>query len=210
MVTNVDIDGLNLYDRALQGTGFKWLNLRLLAQILFPLDTIHRIWYFTALVRRLPGDPSKPQRQRTYLRALDTLPGFEAVYGNIRPRTKTRPLLRPIAGLPNYVEIRDFEEKGSDVNLATRLLIDGFGQDCEQAVVITNDADLSAPMKYIRDDLKQRIVVVNPAYDSPANPALVEAVNWVRNLRVSHLRHSQFPPMLQDAQGIITKPAGWD
>jgi hypothetical protein len=33
------------------------------------------------------------------------------------------------------------EEKGSDVNLATYLLLDAFKQDCEAAVVISNDSD---------------------------------------------------------------------
>ena len=37
--------------------------------------------------------------------------------------------------------IRDWEEKGSDVNLVTRLLVDGFNGEYEHAVVMSNDGD---------------------------------------------------------------------
>ena len=209
MITNVYVDGLNLYYRALKDSPFKWLNLLLLAQILFPADTIQSICYFTALVHPQPNDPSQRQRQQIYLRALSTLSGFEAIYGNIRARTKTRPLVQPIAGLPNYVQIRDFEEKGTDVNLATRLLTDGFSKHFEQAIVVTNDSDLASPIKYIRDDLQLDITVLNPDYNSRAHPDLVKAASYIKNLRRNDLRRSQFSTTLQDAQGAISKPAVW-
>lgn len=109
--TNIYVDGLNLYHRALRGTRFKWLDLRKLAEVLFPSDVIQRICYFTALVIFRPNGPGQLERQRTYLRALATLPGFEAHYGDIRPRTKTRPLAHPVPGLPQYVQILDSEEE---------------------------------------------------------------------------------------------------
>ena len=65
-------------------------------------------------------------------------------------------------GLPSYVLVRDSEEKGSDVNLATRLLVDGFNGEYEQAVVVSNDADFAAAMRYVRDDLGLRVTLVNP------------------------------------------------
>jgi hypothetical protein len=37
-------------------------------------------------------------------------------------------------------------EKGSDVNLASMLLVDGFRGDYEVAAVITTDADLALPL----------------------------------------------------------------
>ena len=133
MITNLYVDGFNLYYRAVRGTQFKWLNLRNLAETLFPQETVHRICYFTALLDSRPGDPSQPQRQQVYLRALATLPGFDAYYGTFRSGTKRRPLAEPVTGLPTHVLVRDSEEKGSDVNLATRLLVDGFNREYDQA-----------------------------------------------------------------------------
>jgi EAL domain-containing protein (putative c-di-GMP-specific phosphodiesterase class I) len=50
------------------------VNLETLFQFLLPKNTIQEIKYFTALVSARPNDPSQPQRQQLYLRALATLP----------------------------------------------------------------------------------------------------------------------------------------
>ena len=126
LITNVYVDGFNPYYRALRSTEFKWLDLHLLARILFPSDGINSVKYFTARISARPQDPEQPRRQQVYLRALATLPGLEVYFGSFRPRTKFRPLVEPVPGLPEYVEVRDSEEKGSDVNLAMHLLVDGF------------------------------------------------------------------------------------
>ena len=209
MITNFYIDALNLYYRALRGTPYKWLDLRVLAETLFPGDEIQRICYFTALFDARPEDPSQPERHRTYLRALATIPGIETHYGVIRPRTKTRRLAEPIPGLPEYVRILDSEEKGTDVNLATRLLVDGFSGAYEQAVVVSNDSDLASPMRYVRDELGLKVTVVNPDNNNHTHRDLVDASTYVRRLRRSHLRRSQFPPEFDDDHGRITKPPLW-
>ena len=126
LITNVYIDGFNLYYRALKDTPFRWLDLSRMAETLLPGDDIHRVCYFTARLRARPANPAQPQRQQAYLRALATLPGVEIHYGSFRSGVKRRPLAEPVPGLPAHVLIRDSEEKGSDVNLATRLLVDGF------------------------------------------------------------------------------------
>ena len=67
------------------------------------------------------------------------MPDFQIHYGAFRSGVKRRPLAHPVPGLPTYVNVRESEEKGSDVNLATRLLVDGFNGEYEQAVVVSND-----------------------------------------------------------------------
>ena len=209
MHTNLYVDGFNLYYRALKGSQFKWLDLRKLAEVLFPQDSILRVSYFTARINPRPNDLGQPQRQQAYLRALDTLQGLDVYYGDFRPRVKTRPLVNPVPGLPRYVTVRDSEEKGSDVNLAMRLLVDGFNRAFEQAVVITNDSDLAGPIKYVRDDLGLQVTVVNPDSANYTQQSLSNAATRVKRLRKSHLRRSQLPPTLEDAQGTITNPPEW-
>ena len=209
MITNVYIDGFNLYYRALKDTPFRWLDLRTLAETLFHSDSIQRVCYFTARLDVRPGNPGQAQRQLIYLRALATLKGLNTYYGVFRSGVKRRPLADPVPGLPGYVLVRDSEEKGSDVNLATRLLVDGFNRDYEQAVVVSNDADFAGAMRYVRDTLGLRVTLVNPDPNSSSPRGLVAAATYVKRLWKSHLRVSQLPDTLTDANGLITKPSGW-
>ena len=209
MNTNLYIDGFNLYYRALKDTPFRWLDLRKLGETLFPQDSICRVCYFTALLDARPDNPNQPRRQLVYLRALATLPGFEARFGAFRSGAKRRPLAEPVPGLPSHVLVRDSEEKGSDVNLATRLLVDGFNGKYEQAVVVSNDADFAGAMRYARDDLGLRVTLVNPDSKNASPRELASAATYVKRLWNSHLRRSQLPDTLTDAVGTITKPAAW-
>ena len=209
MITNLYIDGFNLYYRALKDTPFRWLDLRGLAETLFPQDSINRVSYFTARLDVRPGNPGQAQRQLIYLRALATLPGFDAYYGVFRSGVKRRPLAEPAPGLPTHVLVRDSEEKGSDVNLATRLLVDGFNGEYEQAVVVSNDADFAGAMRYVRDDLGLRVTLVNPDPRNPSPRQLADAATYVRRLWKSHLRRSQLADTLRDEVGVIIKPEGW-
>ncbi len=209
MITNVYVDGFNLYFRALKDGPCRWLDLRKLSETLFPQDDVRRISYFTARLDARPGNPNQPRRQLIYLRALQTLPGVDIYYGSFRSGIKRRPLAEAIPGLPAYVRVRDSEEKGSDVNLATRLLVDGFTGEYEQAVVVSNDADFAGAMRYVRDGLGLRVTLVNPDSKTPSPAELADSATYVRRLWKSHLRRSQLPEALDDDVGVITKPQGW-
>ncbi len=209
MITNVYVDGFNLYYRALKGTPFRWVDLRKLSQTLFPDDAINKVSYFTALVNPRPDNPGLNQRQLIYLRALSTITSLEVFYGTFRSGVIRRPLVQPIPGLPSRVLVRDSEEKGSDVNLATRLLVDGFNGDYEQAGIVSNDADFTGAMQYVRDELSLKVTLVNPDRRSVSPKNLSNAVTYIKRLWKSHLRNSQFPDMLEDEVGMIRKPLGW-
>ncbi len=137
--TNVYVDGFNLYYGCVKDTPYKWLDLGKLCRMLLPGHEIHRIRYFTALVVSRPDDPQQRTRQEVFLRALGTIPNLSVHYGQFRTHKVRVALANPSAGGPRTVEILDTKEKGSDVNLATYLLLDGFRKDYEMAVVVSND-----------------------------------------------------------------------
>ena len=135
MQTHVYVDGFNLYYGAVQSTPYKWLNIVELCRRLLPRDTIVRVHYFTALVKGTPTDPRKSARQQTFIRALETLPEIEVTYGSFLANVRRMPLAeaRPedvgdpsivslTPGGPTSAVVLRTEEKGSDVNLATRLV----------------------------------------------------------------------------------------
>ncbi len=146
-----------------------------------------------------------------YLRALETISDLTIHYGQFRDRRIFRPLVTPVQDQPRIVEIWNTEEKGTDVNLASYLLMDGVDGDYEQAVVISNDADLALPIGMVRDRLRFPMGIVNPNLDPKAHTPkeLTDAATFVRRLRLNTLRECQFPPQIQDSKGVITKPVGW-
>jgi hypothetical protein len=207
MVANVYVDAFNLYYGCLKGTPYRWLDLGTLCRRLLPKDRINRIRYFTATVSARPDNPHAPQRQQVYLRALETVPGLSIHYGHYLSHVTRMPLAKPRPGGARTVAVVKTEEKGSDVNLATFLLLDGFKRDCEVAVVISNDSDLKLPIELAERELGLRIGVVNP--HPPARRSRALEPTFFKQLRVSTLAACQFPSMLSDARGEIHKPDRW-
>ncbi len=206
--TNVYIDGFNLYYGALKGSRYKWLDIETLCKHLLPKDNVHRIRYFTAKVTARPSDPQLPVRQETYLRALTMLPTVSIHLGVFYVSTVRAPLAHPSARGPRTAEIIKTEEKGSDVALATYLMLDACRGDCDTAVLITNDSDLREPLRLVRKELGLVTGVVNPHPASRRSRAL-EAI-FFKQLRPSALAASQLPPQIIDRSGRkITKPADW-
>jgi hypothetical protein len=202
---NVYIDGLNLYYGALRGSAHKWLDLDALCHRLLPKDTIHRIRYFTALVTPRPGDdPQKPQRQQIYLRALRTIPNLSIHEGGfLTSRVRMKVVVPP----PNTILVYRTEEKGSDVNIASFMLLDAARADCEVAVVVSNDSDLKAPIDIARNEFGVKVGVVNP--HSAKKRSLVLQPTFFKQLRTSAVRSCQFPPTMTDGLGAFQKPAAW-
>lgn len=203
--TNVYVDGFNLYYGSLQGSPYKWLDLAALCGVLLPSDHIHRIRYFTALITPRPGDdPQKPQRQQTYIRALDTIPHLSVHYGHFLTNQVRMKVVTPP---PSTIMVYKTEEKGSDVNIASYLLLDAAKGDCDVAVVVSNDSDLKEPIALAQSEFGVKVGVVNP---HPTNKrSLVLKPTFFKQLRASALRRSQFPASMTDALGAFQKPASW-
>ena len=205
---NVYIDGFNLYYGCLKGTPFKWLDVARLCSLLLPKgDQIQRIRYFTARVSARPNDPDAPTRQQIYLRALATLPNLSVSFGHFLTSKIMMPLVSPPPNGPARVLVIKTEEKGSDVNLASHLLLDTFRKNCEGAFVVSNDSDLLEPIRIARREFGLKVGLACP-HKRPSR-VLVQEVDFVRTIRAGALKASQLPPTLTDAHGTFSKPAGW-
>lgn len=206
-LTNVYVDGFNLYYGCVKGTPYKWLNIAELCRLSLPSHyQIHRIRYFTALVKPRPSNPQQDVRQQTFIRALQTLPNFTVHYGEFLQSEVRMYLARPPVKGPATALVIKTEEKGSDVNLATYLLMDAYERDFDVAVVITDDSDLAEPINIVRRRLKHNVTVLSPRGKSRT---LSMAATKFWQITAANLAASQFPPTLTDANGTITKPATW-
>lgn len=205
--TIIYVDGFNLYYGALKKPNFKWLDLEKLCSLILPQNEIVKIKYFTALVSQTEENPSAPVCQLTYLRALKTLPKVEIHYGHYLTQHKPRRLSK-FPDLPVRVIIP--EEKGSDVNLASHLLHDAHKNRFETAVVISNDSDLVAPIRFIREDLGvgKEVGIFNPQENDSVQ--LKKFASFYRPLRQGPISGAQFPVEMSDQDGTFRKPEEWE
>lgn len=202
---NVYIDGFNLYYGSLKRTPYKWLDVSKLCQILLPNDTIQSIKFFTANVSARPHDQHLPMRQQTYFRALKTIPNLSIILGHFL--THSVPMTLTGSNPGKRVWVDKTEEKGSDVNLATHLLHDGFKGLFDIAVVISNDSDLAEPVRVVKQVLNLGIGILNP--HQTHSTTLQKYATFVKRIRQSHLIASQFANPMTDTKGIFHKPQGW-
>ena len=175
---------------------------------------INRIRYFTARITSLPHNREGPDRQDSYLRALDTLPNLSVHLGRFSSRPTSLPAYPLVFAQPNSpaqtVRVLRTEEKRSDVNLATLLLIDCLDDDIDEVVVISNDSDLTLPMAYAASRFGKTVGVVNPHQRHRTSLELQETATWTyRAINRSVLAASQFPDVVQHPRGPITKPVSW-
>jgi hypothetical protein len=168
-----------------------------------------------------------------YLKALRAANAVDLIeYGHYVARVKRAPLATPdrrgrpvltTADWPVKVQastgapVRDArfmvsyayrEEKGSDVNVASHLLLDTLQGAIDAAIVISNDSDLRLPIEQAR--ARVPVGLVNPS------PTLLAGAlrgqrsdgvgqHWWVQLAASDFRNNQLP----DPAGRYTKPGAW-
>jgi uncharacterized LabA/DUF88 family protein len=205
--TIVYVDGFNLYYGCVKDTPYKWLNIQRMCELLLPNNQIVGIKYFTAKVFSRKNDPKKHIRQQVYLRALETIPNLEIIYGHYSEHPKWMRLVNPQPGGPNFAQVIRTEEKGSDVNLAVHLLHDGYQGKYDLAVIITNDSDLLSAIIIVQKNLGLIVGILNPQ-KHPSRELQKEAL-FIKRIRQGVLRASQFTDVLSDAKGSFYKPKEW-
>lgn len=218
MRTIVYIDGYNLYYGLLRGTRLKWLDLYTLFEthVLDAKAELIEVRYYTApVLGRMCDDPQSPQRQRQYLQALrKTHPvGLKIVEGRIMASTPFQRLVQPIAQAPylDKVQVYDFNEKKTDVNMAADMICGAWTKAYEQAVLCSNDSDLEGALAAIRlhhPTLRLGLVAPIQAADHRyISKDLSQHVDWAKVLSASHLAKSQLPERIPNS--ALRRPDSW-
>jgi hypothetical protein len=206
MRTYIYIDGFNFYYGAVKRTPYKWLDFKkLFTALLSPTNSIQSIKYFTALVSGR-GDPDRPIRQKTYLRALQShIPELSIIYGHFLSHEITAPLARP-QGTKRFERIIKTEEKGSDVNLAVHVLNDAWLNLYDCAVIVSNDSDLAESLRLIKEQHQKKIGLVFPGEGHPSKE-LMQLADFMKRIRLGVLASSQLPDPIPGT--TIHKPLAW-
>jgi hypothetical protein len=178
-------------------------------------------------------NPGGHRDQDVYLKALTANSSVDHIeYGNYVSRAKQAMLAikdnkgRPVVVTSDWpIMVKDssgadvrnaqfmaqtlhIEEKGSDVNVATHLLVDVLSHKVDAAVVISNDSDLRLPIHQVRSLVP--VGLVNPSQRQLAGALkgrVSEGVgrHWWMNLDQSDFTGNQLPTPVK----AYTRPAGW-
>lgn len=208
------VDGFNLYRQKLEHhPDTKWLDLVRLSEMLLPTHDIVGVEYFTALVKPALGtDPQAAIRQQIYLRALASLPTLRQHFGQFRHDSRRLPVI-PIEldekGLPRRVKVRKTEEKGSDVNLAARMVVDASRDRADVYVLVSNDSDFADMLGLLGNELGARFGLFSPV-ESPAARLLQQRPLFIKPIRRAVLLASQLPSVVVTLDGnTVHRPTEW-
>lgn len=95
------------------------------------------------------------------------------------------------------------------MNLATYLLVDAFRNDADAFAVVSNDSDLTEPIRIVRHELGKVVGLLNPQ-PVPSQRLRTCRPTFAKQIRAGALGASQLPDRLTDGTGsMIRKPAGW-
>jgi len=201
----VHIDGFNLYYALLKpNPAVRWLDLAALGAALRPRDKVS-VRYFTAKVLRVP-DPNSEVRQQLYLKAIGTLPNVTVEFGHFTAHQVRMAFVTPPNNGPRTALVWKTEEKGSDVNIATRLLLDGQDGLYDEAIVISGDSDLVEPIR----EANRRYGPVHVRNPRDVHSDLALAATSYGRLDPTLLPRCRLPATVQLPTGrSVTRPANW-
>lgn len=208
-LVNVYIDGFNLYYGALKHRPkLKWLDLRKFAQTLYPHNEIGQVYYFTADIHREHVLDEAPSRQAAYLKVLADS-GVEIVKGHFSHREKNLRLAGESGQDAKLAKVWQFEEKGSDVNLASYLLRDVYVFKIRHALIVSGDSDLANALSFARE-AGTHISLAIPDRHENGSAKLKSKADYVQFVKANQLEVSQFSKavILNSGREII-RPKDW-
>lgn len=216
--TIVYVDGYNLYYGLLRKSKLKWLDLYALFNnhVLGDATELIEVRYYTApVLGRMSDSQESPKRQRQYLQALrkHRPHGLTIIEGRIMASTPYQRLYKPIQEAPylTKVQVYDFNEKKTDVNLASDMLAGAWTGAYDQVVLCSNDSDLEGALATVRRyHPKIRIGLVAPI---PSNDHrriatdLSQYADWTKILSPVHIANAQLPNRIPNSR--LQRPDTW-
>ena len=193
----VYIDGFNLYNGIMDKgwSQYRWLDVGSLSEEICPKGyQIKLIRYFTSIVK---GDVGKHQRQQVYLNALKAHLGskYREMYGRFQlfpshcKYCDTSPIFCSNCGK----EYSKPNEKKTDVNIATSMLIDCFENNTDAIILISGDSDFERPL----DEIGRLFPTVLREIAFPPkrrNPKLIGFCDQNFTIDISHFRNAGLLP----------------
>lgn len=218
------IDGFNLDfgTRSAFGRRYLWLDLEKL--ISFYLDKeleLKEVKYFTSKIKPTIKNPKKPDRQNSYLDALASKQ-TKIFYGEyLTEELKCYECDNFITSCPKCGKtIEKFQEKKTDVNIASEMIVDALKDKFDIAFLVSGDRDLSTPVEKIKRIFhSKKVNILFPPHRATYH--LKKICDKYQTISEESLRKSQFPDEIsyeavisskskKETRVVITRrPASW-
>lgn len=197
------IDGFNFYFglRAKGWRRYYWLDLAAMSgSFLKPGQQFEHCHYFTARIRHQPNGQSA-KRQSLWLDALATRGDISCHFGHYLPKDQK---CRSCGA--TWVS---HEEKMTDVNIATQLLVDAYDDLYDTAIIVSGDSDLTTPVRQIRQRFpNKRVIIAFPSTRRSAELKKVAHGHFV--IGEDKLRQNLLPNVITTTSGFALKrPSRW-
>ena len=200
----VYVDGFNLFHGLKERSGRRllWLDLVKLARLLRPRSSLVRVHYFTAPVLDEPAAASRQARYQSALLAQN--PGLiEITQG--RYQKKLRACRSCGASWIHY------EEKETDVNIATALVADTATRATDSALILSADSDLAPAVRAARS-LNATMFLAAAFPPERYSAELSKLMPASFRVGMSKLTRAQLPQNVVDADTgrTYSRPAKWN
>ena len=208
--TKFFVDGFNLYHSVLSvqeqtGECFKWLNIESLCRSYMPSlgnqYSLVGITYFSAIQEYLSKEyPDKIIRHKMYIRCLKAT-GVKVVLGRFKAKSVYCHQCRQY--------IQKHEEKETDVSIAVKILDAFIKDECDLAIIVTGDTDLTPVIQVARECYpKKEIIFLFPC--NRENREMAKLAPKSFSIKSKSYRKHQFPdPFILPDKTKIFKPGNW-
>ena len=198
----VYVDGFNFYFglKEKKWRKYYWLDfVSFFESLLRPYQTLVEVKYFSAK----PVNQVKSERQDLLFSANKLNPKFKLILGKYLKKDT-------ICKNCGFV-IHSFEEKETDVRIATNIIADAYNNRCDVSVIVSADSDLIPPIELLREIKPlQKVIVFFPPQRYSNNLKII--ANATKNLEGAKMmfENATLPDEITLPSGyVIKRPTKW-
>lgn len=197
----VYIDGFNFYYglKHHQWKKYYWVDfVKLMESFLKENQELVAVKYFSAV----PYDFEKRKRQDALFQANKENPKFKLILGKY--------LKKDIKCHNCHYTIHSYEEKESDVRLATQIVSDAYKKNCDIAIVVSADSDM-IPAVELAKEAGMKIFIYFPPNQFSSNLSLIcNGTPIYMNRYIKKFKNALLPDNIKLSNGYnLTIPPKW-
>ena len=184
----VYIDGLNLQRRLVDKVaGGAWVDFWRLASNVLPNFNIIKVRVFTSTLAT--EDPTLAEAR--WQSQVQLKPELSMHLGRVKKTTRLYPLTasQVIADERNSVKVLKYEEKGSDVELGSRMVLDATRELADIYLLMSSDTDFEPTLRILKMELGVQIGVLATTANFPKLFSNLEP-NVIRHVKGKHILES--------------------